>query len=101
MIKEVDKYISNFPRDIQQIIEKTNEEWAEKQGKLWDAIDKEGREATLKLGNKIVSLSKEENERWAKAVKPILDEYVKNMKEKGLPGDEVLKYCLDQLKALQ
>jgi len=31
-------------------------------------------------------------------VKPVLEEYVKRMKEKGLPGEEALKFCLDGLK---
>ena len=82
-------------------IEKINEEWIEKQGKAWDEIDKEGRDYTLKLGNKIIPLSKEENERWAKAVRPLLDDYLKDMKTKGLPGDEALKFCVDTLKKLQ
>jgi len=89
-----------LPPDIQMIIEKINGEWIEKQGKTWDEIDKEGRDYTLKLGNKIIPLSKEENERWAKAVRPLLDEYVTNMKAKGLPGEEAMKFCLDQLKKL-
>jgi TRAP-type C4-dicarboxylate transport system substrate-binding protein len=90
-----------LPPDVQNIIEKVNEEWIEKQGKAWDEIDKEGRDFTMKLGNKIISLSKDENERWTKAVSPILDEYLINMKEKGLPGDEALKFCLETLKKLQ
>lgn len=90
-----------LPPDIQKIIEKINGEWIEKQGKTWDEIDKEGRDYTVKLGNKIVSLSKDENERWAKAVRALLDEYVNNMKGKGLPGDEALKFCIDTLKKLQ
>jgi len=90
-----------LPPDIQKIIEKINGEWIEKQGKTWDEIDKEGRDFTLKLGNKIIPLSKEENEKWVKAVRPILDDYVKNMKGKGLPGEEALKFCVDQLKKLQ
>jgi len=90
-----------LPPDIQKIIEKVNEEWIEKTGKVWDEIDKAGREFTLKLGNQIIPLSKEENEKWAKAVTPLLDDYVKNMKDKGLPGDEALKFYMDQLKKLQ
>jgi TRAP-type C4-dicarboxylate transport system substrate-binding protein len=90
-----------LPPDIQKIIEKINGEWIEKQGKTWDEIDKEGRDFTLKSGNKIIPLSKEENEKWIKAVRPLLDDYVKNMKDKGLPGEEALKFCLDQLKKLQ
>jgi TRAP-type transport system periplasmic protein len=92
---------NTLPRDAQQIIEKVNVEWIEKTGKGWDEIDKQGRDYTLKLGNKINSLSKEEDEKWAKAVRPLLDDYVKNMKDKGLPGEEALKFCLDQLKKLQ
>jgi TRAP-type C4-dicarboxylate transport system substrate-binding protein len=100
VVMNKDKW-NTLPPDIQKIIEKINGEWIEKQGKTWDEIDKEGRDYTLKLGNKIISLSKDENERWAKAVRPLLDEYVNNMKGKGLPGEEALKFYMEQLKKLQ
>jgi len=90
-----------LPSDIQNIIEKVNEEWIEKAGKAWDEIDRLGKDFAIKLGNKLIPLSKEENERWAKAVRPILDDYVNNMKAKGLPGEEALKFCLDYLKKNQ
>jgi TRAP-type C4-dicarboxylate transport system substrate-binding protein len=90
-----------LPPDVQQIIEKVNEEYAEKQGKLWDEIDKAGRDFSVGRGNKVIALSQDENWKWTKAVKPILDEYVKNMKEKGLPGEEALKFCLETLYKLQ
>jgi TRAP-type C4-dicarboxylate transport system substrate-binding protein len=100
VVMNKDKW-NSLPPDIQKIIEKINEEWIEKTGRLWEEIDKAGREFTLKLGNQIISLSKEENERFAKAVGPMLDEYVKSMREKGLPGEEALKFCLDRLTKLQ
>jgi TRAP-type C4-dicarboxylate transport system substrate-binding protein len=90
-----------LPPDTQKIIEKINEEWIDKEGKNWDAMENGGRDFTLKLGNKIISLSKEESERIAKAVQPLFDEYLKNMKERVLPGDEALNFCMDQLKKLQ
>ena len=89
---------NNLPGEVQKTIEKVNQEWIEKTGKGWDDIDKSGRDFVVKLGNKITPLSKEENQKWAKAVHPILNEYGKAMKEKGLPGEEVLKFCLDFLK---
>jgi len=92
---------NGLPKDAKRIIEQVNKEWIERQGKNWDDIDKAGREATLAAGNKIITLSKEENMRWAEAVKPILDGYVKNIKEKGLPGDKALKFYRDELKKLQ
>ena len=91
---------NSLPPDIQKIIEKVNEEWIEKTGQLWDSIDKSGREFSLKLGNKFIPLSKEEDAKWAKAVTPMFDEYVKEKKAKGLPADEVLKFCVDRLKQL-
>jgi len=90
-----------IPADAQKIIEQIDGEWMEKQGRLWDEMDQEGRDFALKKGNKFISLTKEEDGRWAEKVKPLLNEYVKEMKEKGLPGDQVLKFCLDYLKANQ
>jgi len=92
---------NQISKEDQATIEKINEEWIEKQGRLWDEIEKEGIEFTKKRGNKIIYLSKEEDARWAAAVKPMLDEYRKSMKAKGLPGDEALKFCLDYLKTNQ
>lgn len=90
-----------IPKDLQAIIEKINQEWVEKQGKLWDDIDIEGKEFAVKQGMKYISLSPEESARWAKAVTPILDDYVKDAKAKGIPGEEALKFCLDYIKTHQ
>jgi TRAP-type C4-dicarboxylate transport system substrate-binding protein len=87
-----------LPPDIQKIIETVNGEYLDKAGAVWDLIDKEGTDYTVKLGNKIITLSQEEDARWVKAVRPLLDEYVKNAKSKGQPGDEILKFALDRLK---
>lgn len=92
---------NSLPPDIQKVFEEVSEEWIEKTGKSWDEIDKSGMEFVKKRGNTVISLSKEEDERWVKAVRPVLDDYVKSMKEKGLPGEEALKFCLEELKKLQ
>jgi TRAP-type C4-dicarboxylate transport system substrate-binding protein len=87
--------------DIQKIIEKINEEWIPKMGALWDELDKSALDFVIKKGNKIISLTMEEQEQWVKAVRPLLEDYVNRMKAKGLPGDEALKFCLDRLKTPQ
>jgi len=92
---------NSLPPDIQKVFEEVSEEWIEKTGKAWDEIDKSGMEFVKKRGNTIIALTKEEDERWVKAVRPVLDDYVKAMKEKGLPGEEALKFCLEELKKLQ
>lgn len=90
---------NSLPPDIQKIITQINEEWSVEQGKVWDEIDKAGKEFTIKRGNKIVTLSKEEGARWAAAVRPIFDQYAKELNTKGLPGDDAVKFCLDFLKS--
>jgi TRAP-type C4-dicarboxylate transport system substrate-binding protein len=100
VVMNKDKWKS-LPPDVQKVIAAVNLEWIEKTGKGWDEIDKEGKEFTLSKGNQIIALSKEEDEKWAKLVRPILDEYVANMKAKNLPGDDALKFCLEELKKLQ
>ena len=91
----------SIPADMQKIIEKVNAEWIERVGKTWDGIDESGKAFSQKQGGKVVTLPKEEGERWVKAVQPVLADYVTMAKSKGLPGDEVLKFALDYLKANQ
>jgi TRAP-type C4-dicarboxylate transport system substrate-binding protein len=91
----------SIPPDMQKIIEKVNAEWIERVGKTWDEIDASGKAFSQKQGGKVITLSKEEGERWVKAVQPVLNDYVTMAKSKGLPGDEVLKFALDYLKANQ
>jgi TRAP-type C4-dicarboxylate transport system substrate-binding protein len=100
VVMNKDKW-NSLPPDVQKIIEKVNEEYIEKQGKTWDEIEKAGRDFTISRGNKIVSFLQDEDWRWQKAVKPLLDEYVKNMENKGLPGDVVLRFYLETIYKYQ
>ena len=92
---------NSLPPDVQKIIEEINQEWIVKNGKAWDEIDEEGVAFGKSKGIKTIPLSKEEDAKWAAKVKPILDEYVKTMKDKGLPGEEALKFCQEELKKLK
>ncbi len=89
---------NSIPADQQKIIEQINQEWIEKAGKNWDAIDESGRKYSEKRGNKVIKLSAEEQARWVAKAQPLFDKYVKKTKEKNLPGDEVLKFAKDYLK---
>lgn len=90
-----------LPPDIQKTIESVNKEYIDKAGKAWDEIDKQGKDFVIKLGNQIITLTKDESEKWTKAVKPLFDEYVKEKSAKGLPAEEALKFCQDYLKKNQ
>jgi TRAP-type transport system periplasmic protein len=90
---------ASLPQDIQRVMEETMEEFFEKHVKAWDEIDDEGREYALKMGHKFTKATPEEEAAMKDRMKPVLDAYVQAMKEKGLPGEEVLKFCQDYLKA--
>lgn len=90
---------NSFPPDIQEIIEKVSEEWSEKHARVWDKNNEAGLEFVKGIkGYTIVYASKEEEAKTREKMKPLLNEYVKEANAKGLPGDEVLKFCLDYLK---
>jgi len=79
-----------LPKDIQKIMEDISNEWIDVHGKAWDDLDKEGRDYSKSLGNQLIPLTKEENARWKKAVKPIINDYVKTATGKGLPGQKAV-----------
>ncbi|MBN1613421.1 MAG: TRAP transporter substrate-binding protein [Deltaproteobacteria bacterium] len=82
---------NELPKDVQKIMEDVSSEWIDIHGEAWDQLDTEGRQFSLGLGNKIIPLSKRESLRWKKAVRPILDEYVKAAEGKGLPGRKAVR----------
>jgi TRAP-type C4-dicarboxylate transport system substrate-binding protein len=90
---------NSLPPDIQTIINKLDEEWIDRVSKKWADWEEMGKKELMKRGSKIVTLSKEDNALWVEKMKPILDDYVKTAKGKGLPGDQALKFCQDYLKA--
>jgi TRAP-type C4-dicarboxylate transport system substrate-binding protein len=97
VIMNKDKW-NSLPPDIQKIIEKINEEWMEKQGHMWDEIDRDGLNFGLEKGLKVVKATPEDEAKAAAIVKPILDNYIKRMKAKGWPGDQVVQFCTDYVK---
>jgi TRAP-type C4-dicarboxylate transport system substrate-binding protein len=93
------KWNSIKPAD-QKAIEKINKEWIIKHGKNWDRIDQEGIDFIKARGNEIIPLSKEENAKFAQAVKPMFDTYVKEKSAMGLPAKAALKFCQQRVKQL-
>ena len=100
VVMNKDKWQSIAPED-QKIIEQINQEWIEKEGKLWDQLEDEARKLFLDKGKKVIQLSSEEDARWTKLLQPVLTKYVESMKAKGLPGQEALDFCIEYLKTHQ
>ena len=97
VIMNKDKWNSILPED-QKAIEKLNDEYNEKQAKLWVELDNNAKAYAMQKGVKFLDISKEDQAATVALMKPILDRYVAQMKAKGLPADEALKFCLDYIK---
>lgn len=86
-----------LPKDVQAKIDRISAEYAEKTAAVWEKIEREGLEYGAAKGMKIITLSPEEDKRWATMVQPILNDYLAQTKAKGLPGDVALKFCQEWL----
>jgi len=87
-----------LPADVKEIIEKVNADYAEKQAALWDELDKEGKDVGLMRAVIFVEVPKQEQAAWAVAAKSLYEKYMEATREKDLPGEEALDFCLKYLK---
>ncbi len=81
----------SLPADLQQIVAEVSAEWVDKHGEAWNQADAEGLEFVKGLGREILTLAPEEEARWKDRMAPILDKYLAQAAEKGLPGEDFLK----------
>ncbi|MFH0977321.1 MAG: TRAP transporter substrate-binding protein [Spirochaetota bacterium] len=79
-------------------IEKINERWIEKQANLWNAMDKSAEKFALSKGAKIIRASKADVAKTTEKMKAVFPVYLKDLKVKGLPGDEALKFVMEYIK---
>ncbi len=85
-----------LPKDVQKVFEDVSSEWITVAGKAWDDADDEGYKFIAGLGNKVIKLTPEESVKWEKSVEPVVDEYVKTMEDKNIPG----KKAVDEVRTL-
>ncbi len=87
-----------LPDDVKKVFEEVSEEWMKKHADGWDTADAEGKEFSRGLGNKMISLPAEESAKWAEAVQPVLEDYIKDAEGKGLPGREYVSFIQEGIK---
>lgn len=78
-----------LPPDVQKTFTEVAAETREKQGKLWNDMDIEGRDLFKSVGGQIINLSDAEAGKWKKAVEPVFDSYKKDMASKGYKAADV------------
>ena len=92
-----------LPPDIQKVFTEVSEEWVARHGQAWDEADEAGREfiANLDPPRETLQLDAAQKDRWGAAVQPVLEGYLAEMRDKGLPGEALLKDIQAQIAAAE
>lgn len=83
--------------DAKKVLTEVSAEFIAIHGKAWDDADAEGLTFIKELGNGVVKLSDAEAGKWKDAVKPVIDDYVKATKEKGMEGDKFVTSLTEKI----
>jgi TRAP-type C4-dicarboxylate transport system substrate-binding protein len=85
----LDKW-NSLPKDVQDAFDKVNDTWAEKAGKIWTSHQDEGLQFGIDHEMEVIRLTSDNLKELMDKLKPIEDEFIKNMNKKGLPGKEAV-----------
>lgn len=94
VVMNKEKYDS-LPPDVQKVFDEVGAEWVDVYGRIWDDADQAGRQFVEGLGKTIHALIPEEEQKWEQAVQPVIDEYTKDVEQKGLSGADAVKAIQD------
>lgn len=82
----------SLPADLKAVIDKNSGMAAANMaGKLWDEMGIPVRDMVEKRGNIITVLAEDEKARWKTATAPVIDAWLKTVKDKGLDGAKLLE----------
>jgi TRAP-type transport system periplasmic protein len=89
----------SLPPDVQKIIDQTTGmAMSAEAGKVYDQTDEPMKQLCLKKGMQVVAFPRQEEDKLQKLTMPLRDEWVKNMKARGLPGRAVLDAVVRYIK---
>lgn len=84
-----DKYAS-LPAELRSILDaNSGEKMSALAGRAYDEDDIPGRKLAQEKGITIYQIPDKEKMRWIEATRPVVDEWLKEMSDKGLPGKNV------------
>lgn len=88
IVMNLDKW-NALPDDVKKVFDEVSEKYVKVHGEVWDSTDVEGLKYTQELGNKIITLSEEENARWRKAVEPVINNFITNTPDGKMYVDKI------------
>jgi TRAP-type C4-dicarboxylate transport system substrate-binding protein len=78
-----------LPPDLKEIFDTLCGEYKEKMALMWNSVDFDGMDFAKEQGVEILQLAPEQVARWKAATEPVIDDYVKEMVDKGYKESEV------------
>lgn len=91
---------NKIPPDLRGTFDELCGEFKERMALMWNSIDFAGKAFAEKKGVQFIDLSPAEAARWKKAVRPVIDNYIKKMVSRGYSETTVkgwLKFLSDRI----
>jgi TRAP-type C4-dicarboxylate transport system substrate-binding protein len=91
---------NKLPKDIKAIFDTLVGEYKDRYILMWNTVDFVGKAYGVEKGVEFIELSPQEAARWQAAVKPVIDNYVKNIVNKGYSEAEArawIKFIHDRI----
>lgn len=87
-----------LPEDVKKVFTDVSSEYIAIHGKAWDDADAEGLTFIKGLGNGVIALPAAEAAKWKTAVKPVIEDYIKTAKAKGIEGDSFVSLLVGKIE---
>jgi len=80
---------NGLPADVQKVMTNFSREFIDRWTVEWNRIDIEGKDFALKQGAQILTVPDADNPQWVKAVRPVIDDYKKDLVAKGHKASDI------------
>jgi TRAP-type C4-dicarboxylate transport system substrate-binding protein len=88
VVMNKDKWLT-LPADVQKVITEFSKEFIDRWTVEWNNIDIEGKDFFLKQGGQIVTVPDADSPQWVKAVRPVIEDYKKDLISKGYRAGDI------------
>ncbi|MGZ3589324.1 MAG: TRAP transporter substrate-binding protein [Thermodesulfobacteriota bacterium] len=79
----------SLPGDVKKVITDFSKDFIERWTVEWNHIDIEGKEFFVKQGGKFEDIPEADNPKWVKAVRPVIEDYKKDLVAKGYKAAQI------------
>lgn len=87
---------NSLPPDIQEVFEEVNEEFVREYGELRTEYTRAGKEFGLEEEDmEVIELPEEEEEKFLDSIEEVVDEWIEEKEEEGLPAEKIVNIIQD------